>query len=257
MDIVNKIKGKFTPLSAENRYYKWALILVVSRCVLLLFFQGLLASFFYFKGIQNPWGSAAKWWTVYGTAVDLSCLLLLFFALKAEGKELLSLLDFSKKKFLKDVKNGLLVAIVIFPLLGFLFSIWTASFIFNESTLELILGRLAERRLPAWAYYYSITFWWVIWSVTEEMTYQGFGLPRLLGRYGRIKVILFIAFFWALQHSFLPLLLDWRYILWRFVSFFPLVLALIVSYLKIGRLTPIIFAHALMDIMAAIWTFEA
>jgi len=145
---------------------------------------------------------------------------------------------------------------LIFPLVGLLYSVGMGYMLFEESTLTAISGQLAERTLPNWAFYYSIFIWWIIWSTTEELTYQAYSLPRLLSKYGQTKVLLFIGFFWALQHSFLPLIFDWRYIFWRLLSFFPLVICLMLAYIKTGRITPVIIAHAIMDINAAYWTFK-
>jgi hypothetical protein len=41
---------------------------------------------------------------------------------------------------------------------------------------------------------------------------------------------LLVGFWWAAQHSFLRLVFDWRFMLWRFLAFLPGVLALMVLY---------------------------
>ena len=256
MPLDNQLKPKIGSLEINAQIVNWAIVLVLARCILLVCVQGFLALYLFSKGNENPWASAAEWWTVYGTVVDLSCLFLITYALKKEGKKISSLLDFSKTKFINDLKSGLIIFFLIFPLIGLLYSVGTGYLIFNESTLNSISGQLAERTLPSWAFYYSILVWWIIWSTTEELTYQAYSLPRLMKKYGQVKVLLFIGFFWALQHSFLPLIFDWRYMLWRLVTFFPLVICLMISYMKTGRITPVIIAHALMDINAAYWTFK-
>jgi len=256
MTLKNNLEPKIDSLKINGQIINWAIGLVLARCILLVCVQGMLAFYFSSKGDITPWESAAKWWTVYGNIVDVICLLLIIYVLKKEGKNISSLLDFSKTKFLKDLKSGLIIFFLIFPIIGLLYSIGTGILLFNESTLEQISGQLAERALPSWAYYYSILIWWIIWSTTEELTYQAYSLPRLMKKYGQVKVLLFIGFFWALQHSFLPLIFDWRYMLWRLVTFFPLVVCLMISYMKTGRITPVIIAHALMDINAALWTFK-
>ena len=57
-----------------------------------------------------------------------------------------------------------------------------------------------------------------------------------------------------LQHSALPLIADWRYIVWRFGAFVPGVLVSILIYRRTRRLAPMIVAHWPMDIAAAIFT---
>jgi hypothetical protein len=50
--------------------------------------------------------------------------------------------------------------------------------------------------LPIWAIVYSMTLWWVIWSPTEETTYQAYALPRLEALTGRTWVaFLIVGFF--------------------------------------------------------------
>jgi membrane protease YdiL (CAAX protease family) len=252
MNLINKVE----PVQVNKEVINWAIGLVLARCILLVIFQGILAFYYHLQGNQTPWESAAKWWTVYGNLADISCLLLLAFALKKEGKDLSSLIDFDKKKIFQDLKSGLLIFFLIFPLIGLLYTFVTGYLILNENTLNLTINQLGERTLPSWAYYYSIFIWWTIWSMTEELTYQSYSLRRLIGEYGQVKTLIFVGFFFALQHSFLPLIFDWRYILWRLVAFFPLVVCLMIAYMKTGRITPVIIAHALMDINAAYWTFK-
>ncbi|PYX32599.1 MAG: hypothetical protein DMG77_03445 [Acidobacteria bacterium] len=65
-----------------------------------------------------------------------------------------------------------------------------------------------------------------------------------------------VGFWWALQHSFLPLILDWKYVAWRFLAFLPGVVVFMLSYLKLRRLLPLIVAHWPMDILAILITLK-
>jgi hypothetical protein len=97
----------------------------------------------------------------------------------------------------------------------------------------------------------------MIWSPTEEMTYQAYALPRIQALSGRTWVaMVVVGFWWALQHSFLPFLPDWRSVLWRFLAFVPGVTALMLVYWKMRRLPPLIVAHWPMDIVAALMTLR-
>ena len=247
---------KLDAIPKEARILQFAIALVISRSVLLILVQGVLAYIFQLQNNLSPWESAAAWWTIYGTMVDIGCLVLIALFLKRENKRISDLLDFDRNKIKSDAKNGILIFLVLFPLIGLLYPIGVGSLIFNDNTLNVISGQLAERILPSWAYFYSVFIWWIIWSITEELTYQAYSLPRLLKQVGKTRAVLFIAFFWALQHSFLPFIFDWRYVTWRFLSFLPLVIVFIMIYMRTGRLTPIIIAHGLMDLMAALWTFK-
>ena len=97
----------------------------------------------------------------------------------------------------------------------------------------------------------------MIWSPTEDMTYNGYAFPRLEVLFGRSWLaILVVAFWWTLQHCALPLIFDWKYILWRFCSFLPGVLVILLIYRRTRRLPPLILAHWLMDIGGALMTLK-
>ncbi len=107
--------------------------------------------------------------------------------------------------------------------------------------------------LPIWATVYALTVWWLIWSPTEEITYQAYVLPRLQVLTGHTWIaFVIVGFFWSAQHCALPLILDWRFVLYRFLSFVPGVLALMFFYWRKRRLAPLIVAHWPMDIAAAV-----
>ena len=256
MKLPAQIVARVYTLPKDRIIAQFAFLMVVTRTFGLILVQGTVASIFQRMGDSQPFISAASWWTVYGTVVDIICLLLLSVMMRGEGRTIFSLLDFDRSKIIQDIKNGLIVFVLIFPLLGFLFPMGVMSVLFDADTHSAISGQLTDRSLPFWAYLYSLTIWWIIWSATEEITYQGYCLPRLLRRFGQTRTLILIGVFWALQHSFLPLIMDWRYMLWRFISFLPLVFAMIMAYVKLGRLAPIILAHALMDVAASYGTFH-
>ena len=118
-------------------------------------------------------------------------------------------------------------------------------------------GLADARVLPLWGIIYSFSLWWLIWSPTEEMTYRGYAFPRfeVLCR-NRSLAIGLVSFWWALQHVFLPFVLDWKFVLWRFLTFLPGVVILLLPSLKTRRLGPFVFAHWPMDIVAVFMTLK-
>lgn len=59
------------------------------------------------------------------------------------------------------------------------------------------------------------------------------------------------SFFFAIQHSFIPTLPDARYIVYRFLSFFPLTIVLSIIYRKNRNPVPIMTGHAVIDLLTA------
>ena len=183
--------------------------------------QGLVAFIFLFRGAVHPWLAAAPWWTVYGTLIDAGCLALIWKFTRDEGIRLRDVIGPIRWRSGRDFFLGVGVFAVVFPcfVVGGLLS---ALAVYGTSQPSIFPGILSARVLPHWAVIYSFSLWWVIWSTTEEMTYAGFALPRAqaLSRRTWMAVVL-VGFWWAIQHSFLPFVPEWRNFVSRFLGVYP------------------------------------
>jgi hypothetical protein len=228
--------------------------LVLARTFLLLLMQAMLAGVYAFRHHPSPWQAAAPWWSVFGTAVDIGCLSLIAWFKRAEGIGFHDLIGTFQLRRGHDIVGGLGYYLLIFPcFLGG--SIISSLLVYGSIGPHIPAGQLHDRALPLWAVIYTLSAWWMIWSPTEEMTYQAYVLPRLEALSGRTWLpVVIVGFWWALQHSALPSILDWRYIVWRFGAFLPGVLVTMLIYRRNRRLPPLIIAHWPMDIAAAIFT---
>ncbi len=232
------------------------LLLVVGRGALMFVAQGLVAGVFALRGSRTPWLSAGAWWTIYGTLVDLGCLMLMWTFTRREGITLRNLIGPIRWRRGRDLLVGIGLFLLVFPVFvgGGLLSCLV---FYGTLQVNAYPGILGGRVLPAWAIAYSLSLWWLIWSPTEEMTYQAYVLPRIQALSGRTWVaVIVVSFWWSLQHSFLPFIPDLRLVIWRFVAFLPGVIALTLIYLRTRRLAPLIMAHWLMDIAAVVLTIQ-
>jgi membrane protease YdiL (CAAX protease family) len=230
------------------------LVLVVGRSALMFVAQGLVTGILALQGSRTPWLSAGAWWTIYGTLVDLGCLLLMWTFTRREGVSLRNLIG--PIRCGRDLVLGIGCFLLVFPLFvgGGLLS---GLVFYGTMQVSVYPGILGGRVLPTWALIYSLSLWWLIWSPTEEMTYQAYVLPRIQALSGRAWIaVIVVSFWWALQHSFLPFIPDLRLIIWRFVAFLPGVVAFTLIYLRTRRLAPLILAHWLMDITAVVMTIQ-
>jgi len=230
------------------------LLLVSARSVLLLISQALTALLFFALHRPSPWREAGGWWTVYGTLVDIGCIVGLRYFTRREGIRLRDLIGPIRLRWGHDVFLGLGYFVLIFPF--FLGGGYVAQLLVFGSPHANPYAYLAHvHPLPIWAIVYGLSVWWMIWSPTEETTYQAYAMPRLQALTGRTWVaFLIVGFFWTLQHCALPFIADWRYLLFRFLAFLPGVLVMMLVYLRTRRLAPLIVAHWPMDITAAIMT---
>jgi membrane protease YdiL (CAAX protease family) len=85
-------------------------------------------------------------------------------------------------------------------------------------------------------------------ALAEDSLYLGCGVRQFENKFAAIIVP---AFFFALQHSFIPTLPDVRYIIYRFISFLPLTVILCMHYHKHKNPLPIMIGHAVIDVATA------
>ena len=85
-------------------------------------------------------------------------------------------------------------------------------------------------------------------ALAEDSLYLGCGVRQFENKFAAIIVP---AFFFAVQHSFIPTLPDVRYIIYRFISFLPLTIILCMHYHKHKNPLPIMIGHAVIDVATA------
>jgi len=251
---INELVSVNERVAAGRIPWTGPLILVVIRPVLFLTMQAMLAVVFLALHRISPWQTAGAWWNVYGTLVDIGCLIGLRYFTRREGIRVRDLVGPIRLRYGRDVFLGLGYFVLVFPL--FAVAGYLAQVLLWGSPAKAPIAFLMQAHsLPVWATIYSLTFWWLISSPTEEITFQGYALPRLQALTGRTWVAFAVVVLcWATQHCMLPFMPDWRFVLYRFLAFLPAVLVMTAIYLRTRRLAPLIFAHWPMDILGAIMT---
>jgi hypothetical protein len=204
--------------------------------------QALVAAAFARRASPTPWLAAAPWLPVYGTLIDAGCLLLLWRLTHREGLGLLDLIGFERAHLVRDVLLGLVLvpANLAFILGGIYAGNWI---LYGALGAPSIFGAL-----PMPAALYAVLVFPIIWGVTEQMTYNGYLLPRLQVLAGSTTVaVALVAFAWSLQHSFMPLTFDPRFMAFRLLSPIPNTVFTTVLYLRLRRLIPFAVSHAVLD----------
>jgi membrane protease YdiL (CAAX protease family) len=87
-----------------------------------------------------------------------------------------------------------------------------------------------------------------VWGLTEQMTYNGYLVPRFQVLFRRTSLaVACVAFAWSVQHAFMPLTFDPKFMLFRALSPLPFSTFAALLYLRLRRLVPFVIAHAFMD----------
>jgi membrane protease YdiL (CAAX protease family) len=193
--------------SLNNRLLSWSgpLLMLGMRLGFAIVVQAIVAAVFFLRGEATPWLNAAPWWTVYGTLIDIGCLLALAYFMRRERGRLSDLMGMQPVRLGRDFLIGLAYAAGILPfamLGGFL----GTALIYGSAPGPIPIGPL-----PLIGALYSFLIWPVVWAITEEISYLGYVLPRLETLTGRTSIAFaIVVFFWSVQHCAMPLRLDIR-----------------------------------------------
>jgi membrane protease YdiL (CAAX protease family) len=179
---------------------------------------------------------------VYATLIDAGCLTLLWRLTRREGIRLFDLLGFERARLVRDALLGLaLIPASLVLILGGIYA--TGWLVYGTLTPPFLFGPL-----PLPAALYGVLVFPFIWGLTEQMTYNGYLVSRFQVLYRSTTLaIAVVAFAWSLQHAFMPLTFDEKFMAFRLVSPLPYSIFLTFLYLRLRRLVPFAIAHALMD----------
>ena len=220
-------------------------LMLISRCVLFAGFQALIALILAGAGQSSAWEASARWWPFVVILTNIVSIYLLVRLFKAEGKRYLDILRFSRDTVKKDLLWFFGSGIIGLPIAAAPMNTLAAA-LFGDAMIPV---NMMFHPLPAWAMMVSILFPLTI-AFAELPTYFGYVMPRLATQLKNGWVAWLLAsLFLALQHMFLPLIFDGRFLLWRAGMYFPFALfAELLLKLRPGLLPYFAIVHALIDI---------
>jgi uncharacterized protein len=179
---------------------------------------------------------------VYGTLIDAGCLVLLWQLTRREGIGPFELVGFERARLVPDALLG--IALVPVSLAFILGGVSAAGWlVYGSRTGPYLLGSL-----PLPAVFYGVLVWPFLWGLTEQMTYNGYLVPRFQVLCGSTSVaVACVAFAWSFQHVVMPLTFDAKFMVFRLLSSVPNSLFVTLLYLRLRRLLPLAIAHGMMD----------
>ena len=204
--------------------------------------QAVVAAVFALRASPTPWHDAEPWLPVYGTLIDAGCLVLLWRLTRREGIDLFDLVGFERARLARDTLLGL--ALIPVSLVFIFGGVYAAGWlVYGTLTQPYFLGGL-----PLAAALYGVLIWPFVWGLTEQMTYNGYLVPRfqILCRNTSVAIAV-VAFVWSMQHAFMPLTFDAKFMAYRLLASVPSSVFETVLYLRLRRVVPLAIAHALMD----------
>lgn len=234
-----------------NQAKIWSVLMM--RTVFFLVSGLLMIGIFSGLGTEDAMKEAEKWWPFQAILANIASFLVLKSLLKKEGKSYNSILHFKKGKTGKDVGKGLLYLLISFP--------FAALGLYGLS--YLILGDVQPptnmmQAIPTGAAIIALIVFPISNALVELPTYFGYVFPRIEKKWGITAIAIILpAIFLSIQHGPLPIVLDGSYIIWRLFAFLPLALVVGLIFHKTRNITPLIFAHFVMDLQMVVYVLLA
>ncbi|MBP5328429.1 MAG: CPBP family intramembrane metalloprotease [Spirochaetaceae bacterium] len=181
----------------------------------------------------------SSWWSIVASIVNLITILILVFAAKKAGGTYRQLINYEKGR--TKISQVLLMSLcTLFVgtagmyLAGFLcYGVIPYSAPMMIAPIPLVLAVVNFVVLPL-----TVSF-------AEDGLYLGCGVNQIENN---VAAVFVPAFFYALQHSFIPTLFDAKFIIYRFLSFLPLTIIFCWYYKKNKNPVSIMIGHAFIEI---------
>jgi hypothetical protein len=198
-----------------------------------------------FAAITNQsLNESIKWWPVLCIIFNAITILILVIVCKLEGFDYWDLINYKKGHL--NLKSTLLIIMLMLLIgVGGLFAFGLAIYGYVPTILI--------QPIPIWIALINTILLPVTIVFAELPLYYGYSFNRIKDKTGsKFLAMSYIVFFYALQHSFIPLLFDWQYMLFRFLSFLPLIIVLGINYNKKRALAPLMIGHGFLDLATGV-----
>ncbi|MDD3172515.1 MAG: hypothetical protein PHF63_02405 [Herbinix sp.] len=213
----------------------WPFIIPLFRSVLFIMIGVLFAGL-----TGQTLEQSSRWWSIICTVCNIITIALLMIICKNEGITYRELIDYEKGK--NQLKHTFLIVFLMLLLgIGGMYGFGFILYGYVPATMV--------QPIPVWLAAANAILLPFTIVFAELPLYFGYSLNRIEKTTGNKTLsILYPMFFYALQHSFIPLLFDWKHILFRFMSFLPLMCVLGFIYYRKKKLQPLMIGHAFLDI---------
>lgn len=210
------------------------IISIMSLRIILFIFIGSSLMFITNSSLSN----LNQWWSIIISLVNVITIIVLFKLAHRENITYAKLINWNKNTI--KFKHLLLMvfAILIIGMIGMFLAGYIVYFEFPY------LAEIMIKPLPFWLAVINAFILPLTTTMAEDGLYLGYSINRIKTKW---LAILLPAFFYALQHSFIPLLFDYKYITYRFLSFLPLTILFCYWYYKKRDPIPIMIGHFFLN----------
>lgn len=206
------------------------------RCVIFILIF-IIGSLFTRKSLEK----ISSIWSVAASCVNIATIALIVFIARKTGSNYAELINYEKGKTKPKQVIGMIFLILLVGMGG----MYLAGFICYGVIPYAAPMMIAP--IPLWLAVVNVIILPISTAFAEDGLYLGCGVNQISNKYAAIFIP---AFFFALQHSFIPTIFDIKYVVYRFISFLPLTIILCWHYHKYRNPLPIMIGHAVIDVAA-------
>lgn len=192
---------------------------------------------------KNKVSDISNWWSIVASVVNIITIIILVTVAKKMKITYSKLINYEKGK--TKVKQVIIVSLIVlvFASIGM-----NLAGLICYGVIPYAAPMMAEPIPVALAIINFIVLPLTV-PFAEDGLYLGCGVNSFKNKYFAVLVP---AFFYALQHSFIPVLFDIKFIIYRFICFLPLTIILCFYYYKKRNPVPVMIGHALVEMASVI-----
>ena len=193
--------------------------------------------------VKKDVSNISNWWSIVATIVNIITIIILVIVCKKKNISYSKLINYEKGKAKAKEVIIMTLIVLVFVSIGMniagLICYGVIPYLapMMASPIPLVLAIINFILLPL-----TVSF-------AEDGLYLGCGVNSFKNKY---LAILIPSFFYALQHSFIPVLFDTKYIIYRFICFLPLTIIFCIYYYKKKNPVPIMVGHAIVEIASVV-----
>lgn len=192
---------------------------------------------------KNKVSDISNWWSIVASVVNIITIIILVIVAKNMKITYSKLINYEKGK--TKVKQVIIVSLIVLVFASIGMNI---AGLICYGVIPYAAPMMAEPIPVALAIINFIVLPLTV-SFAEDGLYLGCGVNSYKNKY---LAVLVPAFFYALQHSFIPVLFDAKFIIYRFICFLPLTIILCFYYYKKRNPVPVMIGHALVEMASVI-----
>ncbi|MBR1750124.1 MAG: hypothetical protein IJ740_04445 [Ruminococcus sp.] len=185
----------------------------------------------------------SNWWSVVATVVNLLTIGIIVLLAKRSGQSFFELLNLKRGTSGKKKTALLAFAAAAVGMSG----MYLSGLVFYGAIMPVVSVKIIAP-VPVAIAVVNFVLLPATVSFAEDGLYLGCGVGQIQNK---IAAVFIPAFFYALQHCFIPTIFDVRYMLYRFFSFLPLTIAFCIYFQKKKDPLAIIIGHSLLDLASA------